>query len=108
MHESPGQQTKCAFTGPSVGIVNDRRRTRMTTGDRLTRLGSLSGVLFVVLELAGVAVGEAGGRSMAALGDPTSKILETFSGDVGTGVWVGAYMELAAMAAFAVFAAWLF
>jgi hypothetical protein len=80
----------------------------MTSNDRLSKLGPLSGVLFVALELGGVIVGSADGRSMAALGDPTSKVLKTFSGDVGTGVWVGAYMELAAMAAFAVFAAWLF
>jgi hypothetical protein len=80
----------------------------MNTENRLSRLGPLSGVLFVALELGGVAVGAAGGRSMATLGDPTSKILKAFTGHVGTGVWVGAYMELAAVAAFAVFAAWLF
>lgn len=80
----------------------------MTSNDRLSKLGPLSGVMFVVLEMAGVIIGSAGGRSMATLGDPTSKILKTFSGDVGAGVWVGAYLELAAIAAFAVFAAWLF
>lgn len=78
------------------------------TQDRLSRLGPLSGVLFVVLELGGVAVGAAGGRAMVTLGDPTSKLLDAFADPVGTGVWIGAYMELAALAAFGVFAVWLF
>jgi hypothetical protein len=80
----------------------------MNNEDRLTRLGPLSGLLFVVLELGGVAVGAAGGRAMVALGDPTAKILDAYSAHVGAGVWIGAYMELASLAAFAVFAAWLF
>ncbi len=78
------------------------------TEDRLSRLGPLAGVLFVVLELGGVAVGSAGHRAMVTLGDPTSKIVNAYARTVGTGVWVGAYMELASLAAFAVFAAWLF
>jgi hypothetical protein len=80
----------------------------MDTKDRLSRIAPLCGVLFVVLELAGVIVGSAGGRSMAALGDPTSKIVKSFSDPVGTGVWIGAYLELASMAAFALFAIWVF
>jgi hypothetical protein len=80
----------------------------MNKENRLSRLGPLSGALFVALELGGVAVGAADGRAIATLGDPTSKILNAFSKHVGSGVWVGAYMELAALAAFALFAAWLF
>jgi hypothetical protein len=76
--------------------------------DRLSRLGPLSGVLFVVLELSGFAIGAAGGRAMVTLGDPTSKVVKAFADPVGNGVWVGAYLELASLAAFAVFAAWLF
>jgi hypothetical protein len=79
----------------------------METKDRLSRIAPLAGVLFVVLELAGVAVSSSGGRSMAALGDSKAKILDSFSGSVGAGVWIGAYMELASLAAFALFAAWL-
>jgi hypothetical protein len=80
----------------------------MDTKDRLSRIAPLSGALFVVLEMAGVIVGSAGGRSMAALGDPTSTIVKSFHDPVGTGVWIGAYLELSAMAAFALFAIWLF
>lgn len=76
--------------------------------DRLARLGPLSGVLFVALELGGFAVGAAGGRATVTLGAPTAKVLSAFSTQVGTAVWVGAYMELASLAAFAIFAAWLF
>ena len=79
----------------------------MESNDRLARIAPLSGVLFVVLEMAGVAIGAAGGRSMAALGDPMSKIVTSFHDPVGTGVWVGAYLELASMAAFILFATWL-
>src|SRR5690242_7697098 len=80
----------------------------METNDRLSRFAPLCGLVFVVLELAGVIVGSTGGRSMAALGDPQSKIVKSFHDPVGTGVWVGAYLELASLAAFAVFAMWLF
>ena len=76
--------------------------------DRLSRLGPLSGALFVALELAGFAIGSAGGRANVTLADPTSKVVKAFADPVGTGVWVGAYLELASLAAFVVFAAWLF
>jgi hypothetical protein len=80
----------------------------METNDRLSRIVPLCGAVFVVLELAGVIIGSAGGRSMAALGDPTSKIVKSFHDPIGTGVWVGAYLELAALAAFGLFAIWMF
>jgi hypothetical protein len=80
----------------------------METKDRLSRIAPLCGVLFVALELAGVIVGAAGGRSMAALGDPMSKIVKSFHDPVGAGVWIGAYLEVAAMAAFGLFAIWVF
>ena len=77
----------------------------MTKEDRLSRLGPLSGVLFVALQLGGVAIGS---QPMATLGDPSSKILDTIATHPGTAAWVGAYMEVGSLAAFAVFAAWLF
>jgi hypothetical protein len=76
--------------------------------DRLSRIGPLSGALFVILEVAGFAVGAAGGRASVTLGDPTSKVVNAFADPVGSGVWIGAYLELASLAAFAVFAASLF
>jgi hypothetical protein len=80
----------------------------MDSKDRLSKVAPLCGVLFVVLELAGVIVGSAGGRSMAALGDPTSKIVKSISEPAGTAVWIGAYLEYAALVAFAIFAIWVF
>jgi hypothetical protein len=80
----------------------------MDTEDRFSRLGPLSGVLFVLLQLGGVAVGVAGGRSTAALGDPVSDITGAYADPAGAGVWIGAYLEILSLAAFAVFAAWLF
>jgi len=79
----------------------------MHTDNRLSRLGPLGGVLFVVLQLAGVAIGASDGRSMATVSDPTSKIIDAITKHAGTGVWVGAYLELASLAAFAVWAVWL-
>ena len=76
--------------------------------DRLSRLGPLCGLLFVVLELAGTAIGSAGGRAMVTLGDSNAKIVRAFADPVGTGAWIGAYMEILSMPAFAVFAVWLF
>lgn len=80
----------------------------MDIEDRLSRLGPVSGVLFVVLQLGGVAVSVAGGRSTAALGDPAGEITAAYNDPVGAAVWVGAYLEVLSLAAFAVFAAWLF
>ena len=76
--------------------------------DRFSRFGPLCGALFVVLELAGFAIGSADGRASVTLGDSTSKVVKAFADPVGSGVWVGAYLELAALAAFVLFAAWLF
>lgn len=77
----------------------------MTNQDRLSRFGPLGGALFVVLEMAGVAIGS---QPMVALGDPTSKIVSALTKHVGTGAWVGAYLELASLAGFTLFAVWLF
>ena len=78
------------------------------TEDRLSRIGPLCGALFVVLELGGFAIGSAAGRANVTLSDSSSKIVKAFADPVGNGVWVGAYLELASLAAFVVFAAWLF
>jgi len=72
--------------------------------DRLNRLVPLTGALFVGLELGGVA---AGSQPNVTLGDPTAKILAAITKHAGAGAWVGAHMELASLAAFAAFAAWL-
>jgi hypothetical protein len=77
----------------------------MNKQDRLTPLAPLTGALFVILTLGGVALGS---QPMVTITDPTSKIIATLSDHAGTGAWVGAYMELASLAAFAGFAAGLF
>jgi hypothetical protein len=79
----------------------------METKDRLARLAALAGVLFVVLQLVGVAIESTGGRSMVALGDPQSKIIDSFSKPIDTGYWIGSYLEFFSLAAFAVFAVWV-
>jgi hypothetical protein len=76
--------------------------------DRLSRLGALSGALFVVLELAGFAIAAGAGRPTVTLGDSSSKIVQSFADPVGSGAWLGSYLELLSLAAFAVFAAMLF
>lgn len=79
----------------------------MTT-DRRARIAAACGVLFVVLELAGVAVASGAGRPTVTLADPLAKIVAAFAEPAATGVWVGAYLELLALGAFAGFTAWLF
>src|SRR6188472_4761071 len=79
----------------------------METKDRLARIAPLAGVLFVVLQLVGVAIESAGGRSMVALGDPQSKIVDSLSKHISSSYWIGAYLEFMSLAAFAVFAVWV-
>jgi hypothetical protein len=79
----------------------------METKDRLSRIAPLAGVLFVVVQLVGVAIESTGGRSLVALGDPQSKIIDSFSKPIDTGYWIGSYMELLSLAAFALFAIWV-
>jgi len=76
--------------------------------ERLSRLGPLCGVLFVALGLGDAFIGSAGGRAMVTLADSNAKIVNAFADPVGAGAWIGAYMELLSLPAFAVFAAWLF
>ena len=76
--------------------------------DRFSRIGWLSGVLFAVLELGGFAVGSAAGRANVTLADPDAKIVKAFADPIGSGAWVGAYLEILSLGAFAVFAAWLY
>jgi hypothetical protein len=77
------------------------------TESRLSRLGALSGAAFVVLELAGAGIAAAAGRPALTLADPDAKIVRAYHDAVGGGVWAGAFLEIASLGAFAVFAAWL-
>jgi hypothetical protein len=62
-------------------------------------------VLFTVLTFVGFGVG---GGPGVTLGDTSSKILKAYDHPMGNGVWVGSYLTFLGLAAFAVFAAWLF
>lgn len=77
------------------------------TEERFNKLGWLSGVLFVVLELGGFMIAGAAGRPTVTVGDPASKIVTGYSDHAGAGIWVGTYMEAISLAFFALFAAWL-
>jgi hypothetical protein len=78
------------------------------TEDRLRSIAPWCGALFFVLAMGGFAVGAAAGGATATLADSTSKIVKAYADPMGNGVWVGSYLTLLALAAFAVFAAWLF
>jgi hypothetical protein len=78
------------------------------TEDRLSRIGPLCAVLFFVLTMGGFAIGAAGGGASVTLGDSTAKVLKAYADPMGSGVWVGAYLTVISLAAFAVFVAWLF
>jgi hypothetical protein len=77
----------------------------METKDRLSRLGPFAAAAFVVLELGGVAIGS---QPMVTISDSPAKIVRELGKHASTGAWIGAYMELASLAALALFAAWLF
>jgi hypothetical protein len=69
---------------------------------------ALCGIVFVVLELGGTFLSMATGRTHGlTVGSSTAAIGRAIATPVGTGVWVGAYMELLSVGFFLAFAAWL-
>jgi hypothetical protein len=64
------------------------------------------GIGSVVVELAGVAIGAAGGRQFATIGTSPAGIAKAVAGHAGTAVWVGAYLELLSFGLFLAFAMW--
>jgi hypothetical protein len=75
--------------------------------DRLSRIGPLCGVLFTLLSFGGFAIGSAGGAPTLTLSDSSAKIVKGYADPVGSAAWVGSYTTILALAAFALFAAWL-
>lgn len=73
--------------------------------DRLSRIGPLCGVLFTLLSFGGFAISS--GPTLT-LSDSAAKIVRGYADPVGTGAWVGSYMTFLSMAAFVVFATWLY
>lgn len=71
------------------------------------RLFALCGVLFVVLELGGAFIAMGSGKTHdLTISSTTTDIAKAIAHPVGTGVWAGAYMELASVFFFLAFAAW--
>ena len=70
------------------------------------RLFAACGVGSVVVELAAVAIGAAGGRQFATIGTSPTGIAKAVADHAGTAVWVGAYLELLSFGLFLAFAMW--
>jgi hypothetical protein len=64
------------------------------------------GVASVVVMLAGVAIGAAGGREFATATSSNAQITRAIATPAGNAVWVGAYLELLSFGLFIAFAMW--
>jgi hypothetical protein len=72
------------------------------------RLFAACGVLFVVLELGGAFIAMGTGKTHdLTVSSTTSDIASALAHHVGTGTWVGAYMEIVSVVFFLAFAAWV-
>lgn len=72
------------------------------------RLYALCGILFVVLELGGAFIAMGSGKTHSlTVSSTTSDIAKALAHPVGTGIWVGAYMEIVSVVFFLAFAAWV-
>jgi hypothetical protein len=88
------------------GVI-DPRSTDMTA--RLhDRLFAACGILFVVLELGGAFIAMGTGKTHSlTVSSTTSDIASALAHRVGTGTWVGAYMEIVSVVFFLGFAVWV-
>jgi hypothetical protein len=72
------------------------------------RLFAACGVLFVVLELGGAFIAMGTGKTHdLTVSSTTSDIASALAHPVGTGTWVGAYMEIVSVVFFLAFAVWV-
>ncbi|HEY6458983.1 MAG TPA: hypothetical protein VIY73_02500, partial [Polyangiaceae bacterium] len=72
------------------------------------RLFAACGVLFVVLELGGAFIAMGTGKTHSlTVSSTTSDIASALAHPVGTGIWVGAYMEIVSVFFFLAFAVWV-
>jgi hypothetical protein len=72
------------------------------------RLFAACGILFVVLELGGAFIAMGTGKTHSlTISSTTSDIASAIAHPVGTGTWVGAYMEIVSVCFFLAFAVWL-
>ena len=70
------------------------------------RLFAAFGVASVVVMLAGVGIEAAGGRKFPTISSTPAQVAHALAKHAGTGVWVGAYMELLSYGFFLAFAIW--
>ena len=70
------------------------------------RLFAAFGVGSVVAELAGVAIGAAGGRPFVTITSSPADVRSAYATSVGTAAWIGAYLELISFGMFLAFAIW--
>jgi hypothetical protein len=70
------------------------------------RLFAACGIASVVLELGAVAIGAAGGRTMVSISSTPAQVAHALAMPAGTGVWVGAYIEMLSVGFFLAFAVW--
>jgi len=70
------------------------------------RLFAAFGVGSVVVELAAVAIGAAGGRQFATIGTSPAGVAKAVTDHAGTAVWISAYLEIVSFGLFLAFAMW--
>jgi hypothetical protein len=70
------------------------------------RLFAGCGIASAVLVHVGLFVGVASGQAFVNLGSSPEKVTRALANPAGTGVWVGAYLDLLGFAAFLAFAPW--
>jgi hypothetical protein len=73
---------------------------------RQDRLFAICGIASAVLVHVGLFVGVAGGQAFVNLGSSPAKVAQALANPAGTGVWVGAYLDLLGYGAFPAFAVW--
>jgi hypothetical protein len=73
----------------------------------LNRLCAAAGIAYVVLGVLGVVVASVGGKTHnLTVGSTRSEIMSAVGSPAGTGVWVGAYIEMLSMILLLAFAVW--
>jgi hypothetical protein len=70
------------------------------------RLFAAFGVGSVAAELAGIAIGAAGGRPFVTITSSPADVRSAYATSVGTAAWIGAYLELISFGMFLAFAIW--
>lgn len=71
------------------------------------RLFAGLGIASVVLALGGLFTGIAAGAPFVTLGSSSAKVASELAKPAGTGVWIGAYIQVLSLGAFLAFAAWV-